>query len=677
MSASKMALCMIVKNEAVIIERCLASVAPHIDCYVILDTGSTDDTVGLIRQFFLRRGIPGCVHHGSFRNFETTRNEALHLAEQSADLAFDYLLLLDADMEFFAEPGWRDDLRGASVYTIKQTTPGMSYWNTRLIRRHAGARYVGVTHEYVSAPGDTAALTAAVFVDHADGSSRGEKYRRDIALLEQGLIDEPHNARYLFYLAQSYYETHQYDKAIEFYTKRAEIADFAEEAWYGRLQIARCYKSAGDDPKFIEAAWQAYNCRPHRAEPLYDLICFFRLLSQQHAALVLLSTALRIPYPDNDVLFIEDNIYRFGLFEEMSICGFYAQDPGQRRLAETYCNMLAQDRQIPVANRDLARRNQFYYVQPQPVIEFIRLTVDLPLPADWQLSNPSVMYALGALWTIVRVVNYMIRPDGSYAYAAGGTVNSMNVLQRRHPASFAVEQEWYIGVPADWRATANPGEVIKGFEDCRLYLWQDAVWLCATVLEQNTDCRCEIVRARLAVIIDDAASGDCRLVDWAVISRNCPQPDRHQKNWMPIAETGRFIYGVDPVIVLDSDGRACMRVDSVVRALDNKRGGSQLVAIGEHYLCLMHSVVHIENRRRYLHNWMLFDAQFNIAAVGKNFYWQHPEIEFVAGLTVLPATKDRTECLLVGFGSMDREAWFAVVDFAAVDVLQGFGYQIS
>ena len=119
MSASKMALCMIVKNEAVIIERCLASVAPHIDCYVILDTGSTDDTVGLIRQFFLRRGIPGCVHHGSFRNFETTRNEALHLAEQSADLAFDYLLLLDADMEFFAEPGWRDDLRGASVYTSR------------------------------------------------------------------------------------------------------------------------------------------------------------------------------------------------------------------------------------------------------------------------------------------------------------------------------------------------------------------------------------------------------------------------------------------------------------------------------------------------------------------------------------------------------------------------------
>jgi len=42
-------LCMIVKNEAAVIERCLASVRPLIDTWVISDTGSTDGTQDLIR----------------------------------------------------------------------------------------------------------------------------------------------------------------------------------------------------------------------------------------------------------------------------------------------------------------------------------------------------------------------------------------------------------------------------------------------------------------------------------------------------------------------------------------------------------------------------------------------------------------------------------------------------
>ena len=56
--AGSLCLNLIVRDEADIIERCLASVAPQISCWVVLDTGSTDDTPMLIEQFFAASGIP-------------------------------------------------------------------------------------------------------------------------------------------------------------------------------------------------------------------------------------------------------------------------------------------------------------------------------------------------------------------------------------------------------------------------------------------------------------------------------------------------------------------------------------------------------------------------------------------------------------------------------------------
>src|SRR5690349_10675613 len=89
---------MIVKDEAAIIERALEAAAPHIGCYVICDTGSTDGTPDLIKRIFDAYGVPGEIVHTTFVNFEQARNEALDAARAS-DLEYDYLLFCDADME--------------------------------------------------------------------------------------------------------------------------------------------------------------------------------------------------------------------------------------------------------------------------------------------------------------------------------------------------------------------------------------------------------------------------------------------------------------------------------------------------------------------------------------------------------------------------------------------------
>ena len=85
---------MIVKNESKVILRALKSVINIIDCFVICDTGSTDNTIDIIKEFFKGSNVSGILKTSSFIDFEQSRNEALGLCSNFGD----YILLMDADM---------------------------------------------------------------------------------------------------------------------------------------------------------------------------------------------------------------------------------------------------------------------------------------------------------------------------------------------------------------------------------------------------------------------------------------------------------------------------------------------------------------------------------------------------------------------------------------------------
>src|SRR5271155_801386 len=272
--AQRLCLNMIVKNETANLERCLVAVAPHIACWVIGDTGSTDGTQDFITAFFAARDLPGELHSFPFENFEQARNEALDHAHASP-LAYDYLLFADADMELVVEdPDFRTRL-AAPGYRLMQRS-GLTYWNTRLVRRDVRAKYRGVTHEYIDVPGGVESLAGAWYEDHATGTNRVDKFERDIRLLLKALEGEPENARHWFYLANSYRDAGRPAEAAEAYAKRAEMGGWDEEAWHARLERARCLRALGDEGGFLREALAAYNQRPRRAEPLHDLARFYR-----------------------------------------------------------------------------------------------------------------------------------------------------------------------------------------------------------------------------------------------------------------------------------------------------------------------------------------------------------------------------------------------------------------
>ena len=118
-------LCMIVRDEAEVIGRCLDSVDGLIDAWTICDTGSVDGTPELIEERL--SGLPGTLHRTEWRDFGHNRTELMTLARGTAD----YLLLIDADMTV----SWQGPLPelDADAYELRHESDP-AYWIPRLVR---------------------------------------------------------------------------------------------------------------------------------------------------------------------------------------------------------------------------------------------------------------------------------------------------------------------------------------------------------------------------------------------------------------------------------------------------------------------------------------------------------------------------------------------------------------
>ena len=291
---TKICLNMIVCSESKNILRCLRSVVPIIDCWCILDTGSTDDTRELINTFMFGRNIPGKLKRGKFENFSQARNLALEHAEDMG--GFDYHLLVDADMTWVGVLDKEALTENAYMIRQKDVPSGAEYFNIRLVKRGIGARYIGVTHEYIEVPSDNGypKLHGGMFIDFADGANRPGKFERDIALLKAEVERDPEDARSLFYLAQSYRDAGRLEKAASLYRQRAQmLRGWEEERWYALLMYARCCMSLGWHREGLRQLQEAHIERSWRKEPLRDLARYY------------LDKANAITDTRDDILFLE------------------------------------------------------------------------------------------------------------------------------------------------------------------------------------------------------------------------------------------------------------------------------------------------------------------------------------------------------------------------------------
>lgn len=647
---------MIVKNEVANLERCLAAVADHIACWVICDTGSSDGTQDFIKTFFARRNLPGELHTIPFHDFGQARNDALDRACAS-ELEFDYVLFNDANMELIVDNAeFRKSLSGPGYRLLQRASGGLSYWNTRLVRRDSGSKYFGVTHEYIDVPGDVVELQGAWYIDHADGSNRGDKSERDIRLLKAALDLEPDNARYWFYLAWSYRDACQYVEAAAAFAKRADMEGWDEEAWMARLQHARCLRDLGDEDGFVSKALEAFKQRPTRAEPLYELARYYRERGRYETSLHFSELGLSISAPENDILFIETDVYQTGLREEFSIAANYSQDAARWDRGYSICNSLALNRAIPDAPRELARTNLFFYLQPAERLfgSFSARQVDCDVPQGYRPTNPSVSRHGNDLYLVQRTVNFRLLKDGTYETDNGAPIRTRNYLLRLN-ADLEVETAAELLLPADFPKTQF--EEVQGLEDIRLFSWNGSLWGSSCVRELNAEGWCEQLIAR----IEQRSNSETRLAEWLVLRPEGPR--LHEKNWMPQAKGAslHFIYSCDPTRIVNDRGETVSESDAGF-AVEQFRGGTQLIEFDEGWLALVHEVQWQNDRRFYQHRFVWFDSENNLRRLSRPFYFKEKGVEFAAGLAWHPDGRR----LLVSYGVADSESWIASIEAAEV-----------
>jgi glycosyltransferase involved in cell wall biosynthesis len=346
-------LCMIVRDEAAVIEHCLSSTRGLIDSWVICDTGSCDGTQRLIET--LLADVPGRLYQHQWRDFGHNRSELMRLAAGQAD----YLLLLDADMTVTFDRASLSCL-SADSYLLRHAEP-VEYWIKRLVKGDRTWRYVGSTHEHVATNDREVVerLDGIVVHHHADSGTRAEKLDRDLRLLADDVRSDPTDARAVFYLAQTYRDLGRRPEAIDLYERRVAMRGWDQEIFYSLFQTGVLRAESGEWPAAMAALVAAWEYRPARLEPVYELASRLRVRGDYQTAYLFARRGLGRPPPD-DILFVWPWVYRWGLLFEYSIAAYWV---GEYREALAACRRLLSLSDLPLEYRKATVTNLDFCLQ--------------------------------------------------------------------------------------------------------------------------------------------------------------------------------------------------------------------------------------------------------------------------------------------------------------------------
>jgi glycosyltransferase involved in cell wall biosynthesis len=258
-------LCMIVRNEEDLIERCLNSVCDVVDEIIIVDTGSTDQTKSIVRKYTER--IYDFVW---IDDFAAARNYAFNQASK------DYIFWLDAD-DILTEK------ERSKFAALKETldpnvdSVTMSYHlafdefgevtsslrRNRLVKRSNQFKWIGSVHEYLEVWGSI--VDSDIAVTH---SSLHHDSERNLRIYENRLsLGEQFSPRDLYYFANELMDHRRFEEAIGFYEKFLTTRKgWVEDNISACGKLADAFHNLGDVHSELRSSLRSFQFGPPRAE---------------------------------------------------------------------------------------------------------------------------------------------------------------------------------------------------------------------------------------------------------------------------------------------------------------------------------------------------------------------------------------------------------------------------
>ncbi|MEE4563286.1 glycosyltransferase [Paenibacillus polymyxa] len=213
-------LCMIVKNEEQVLSRCLESVKDVVNEIIIVDTGSTDTTLDIARNYTDK------IYSFEWVNdFSAARNESIKYANS------DYILVLDADEQLEAGADFQKDLEKNRDYYLLRIINEISWDRNftfaaiRLFKNHISLKYENRLHEHLNIINGTANYTMGEsnqLIHHVgytdDKMLEKDKHKRNLPLMELEVAENP-TAYNLYNMGKTYFAIQEYGKAVEYFRK--------------------------------------------------------------------------------------------------------------------------------------------------------------------------------------------------------------------------------------------------------------------------------------------------------------------------------------------------------------------------------------------------------------------------------------------------------------------------
>ena len=288
---------MIVKDEGGIIIKTLENLIEklHFDYYVICDTGSSDNTIILIKDFFELNKIPGEIHHDEWKDFGTNRSLALARAHKKTD----YVFIFDAD-DIILGKLKLPEVMNKDAYNLTFGSETIRYNRMCLVRNNSESikwKYYGVLHEYISTVQDNVQftkedITGNYYIISGRTSSRNQdnnKYSKDAKILEDAFYkakeenDELYH-RYSYYCANSYYDANNFEKATEWYLKTLECNGWTEERYNACLKLYHLYSKKNEVSTGIFYLVKSYNYSTERVECVFELVKYYTIQKEYSIA---------------------------------------------------------------------------------------------------------------------------------------------------------------------------------------------------------------------------------------------------------------------------------------------------------------------------------------------------------------------------------------------------------
>jgi len=323
-------LILMVKNEALIIKRCMDSAASFVDAFFVLDTGSDDETCEVVENLNFTKPVK--LARTKFQTFGISRTESFRLAKKFIDeecgwdLNMSYALLLDADMVFKLGNFDKQTIYNYDEYRIIQRQYGVEYHNIRIIKMSFDWKCVGSTHEAWICSSD---IKTAVFMsgekmwidDVSDGGCKIGKLERDEKFLEldlaQSLAENNlfQKQRTTYYLAQTYRCLEKYEKSIEMYLQRIELGGWPEEIWASYYNISHIYSILDNLEKTIEYGVKAYDYDITRADPLSLVSHAYLLKGDYENALKYVNIGIHMNKNPMRLIQCDIKVYKYVFYE--------------------------------------------------------------------------------------------------------------------------------------------------------------------------------------------------------------------------------------------------------------------------------------------------------------------------------------------------------------------------